>query len=289
MKKREDFIFDASEGEFESRVVEASASAPVVVEFWAPWCGACHTLAPVLEKLIRSFKGRLRLARVDTERNPGLAQSWQVQSIPMVKIFKDKMVVGEFIGALPEPKIKDYLEKFAPTELDGLILEGDHLLKRGATEAAEATYYQALGINPQHPGVQLRLADISLRKGEREKARQLAKAIDQGEKEYESASAILARIEFMESCEKAGKKESCELKVRQNPEDLEARYNYALCLAAEQEYPKALEELLFILERDKNFKDKSAHKAVLHIFFLLGEEWEYLDEFRSRLARIIFS
>ncbi len=289
MKKRDDFIFDVSEADFESRVVEASASAPVVVEFWAPWCGSCLTLAPALEKAVRSFKGRMRLAKVNTELEPGLAEVWRVQSIPAVKIFKDRILVGEFIGALPEPKIKDYLDQFAPTELDGLLLEGDHLLKRGATDAAEATYYQALQTSPRHPGVHLRLAQISLEKGERDKARQFAKAIDQGEKEYEPAQTILARLEFLEACDKAGTRKECEQKVRKTPEDLDVRYNFALCLAAEEDYRKALDELLFILEKNRDFKDRAAHKAVLHIFSMIGEESEYIDEYRSRLAMIIFS
>lgn len=282
-------VFQVTRADFEEKVIEASRERPVVVDFWAPWCSPCRTLGPILERVILSYGGKILLAKVNIEENHDLAVEWSIQTIPIVKVFREGRVQGEFIGALPESKIRNLLEGYIPSQADELALQGNRLLEKGATPAAEATYYQVLQIDERHPEALFRLAKICLEKNEREKAREFARAIDLGEKRHEAAQQILAQIEFLETCEKAGNLKTCEAAVEKTPRDMDARYHYALCLAAGKDYKKALDQLLGILEKDREFKDKAAHQAVLRIFSIIGEESEYIDEYRSRLSMILFS
>ncbi|MBN1902479.1 tetratricopeptide repeat protein [Candidatus Sumerlaeota bacterium] len=283
------FVFTVNASDFEEKVIEASSKKPVAVDFWAPWCAPCRIIGPILERVVLSYNGKILLAKANIEENQELAVQWQIQSIPIVKIFRNGKVWDEFIGAIPESKIRDVLGKLVPTEEDDLASEGNRLLEKGAAQAAESLFYQILQKNPRHSEALYRLAEISLEKEEIEKARQFAKAIDIGEKRHEDAQKILAQIEFLETCKKTGDPKTCRAAVEENPENLDARYHYALCLAAQKDYRKALDQLLFIMEKDRQFKDKSAHQTILRIFSIIGEESEYLDEYRSRLSMILFS
>ena len=200
------YVFQVTQADFQEKVIEASAEKPVVVDFWAPWCSPCRILGPILERVILSYEGKVLLAKVNIEENRDLAVKWAIQSIPIVKIFREGGVQGEFIGALPESKIRSILKGYIPSQADELALQGNRLLDKGATQAAEATYYQVLQIDPRHTDALLHLANISLEKGEWEKAREFARAIDPGEKHHEAAKKILAQIEFLETCKKITKK-----------------------------------------------------------------------------------
>jgi putative thioredoxin len=283
------FVFPVTQADFEEKVIRASGEKPVAVDFWAPWCSPCRTLGPVLERVVLSYGGKILLAKVNIEENHELAVQWGIQTIPIVKIFRDGKVTDEFIGALPESKIRLILDTHVPSEADELVLQAKSLLEKGAVPAAEATYYQVLQMDPHHPEALFRLAEICLEKNERDKAREFAREIPLGEKRHEDALRILAQIEFLETCEHAGNLGTCEAAVKDNPGNLDARYVYALCLAARKDYKAALDQLLFILEKDKEYKDKAAHRAVLSIFSIIGEESEYIDEYRSRLSMILFT
>jgi len=289
MTEKDHMIFDVSEAEFENKVIQRSFQIPVVVDFWAPWCAPCRILEPSLESAVRSFKGKILLARVNTEQNQALAVTWDIRSIPAVKIIREGKVAGDFVGAAPEEQIRALLEKFVPSEADELVNEGNKLLEKGAIEAAEAACFQALDIDSHHPGAHLGLARIYLGRRDWEKARQFAAAVMEGDKEYDAARGILAQIEFREVCRDAGDRQACDERLSNNPGDLEARYQLALCMAAGGEYRQALDELLVVLEKSREFKDRAAHQAILKIFSILGEDCPYLDEYRSRLSMILFS
>jgi putative thioredoxin len=289
MTNKQELIFNVTHNDFQDKVIKASEEVPVVADFWAPWCTPCKVLEPILEKIVLSLDGQTRLARINIEQERILGIDWGIQSVPTVKIFRNGEAVGEFIGVYQELDLRLLLERFIPTEADRLTMEGNRLLEQSLSEAAEATFYQALQLDQHHPVALLHLAELCFQKGERDKARQFAKAIDEGEKEHEAAGNILARIDFLETCEKVGDKKTCQARVGQDPDDLDARYDYALCLAAENDYKGALDELLFILEKDKEFKNRSAHKATLRIFSIIGEESEFIDDYRSRLSMILFS
>ncbi len=282
-------IFDVNEDDFQERVVAASAEHLVVVDFWAPWCAPCRILTPILERIVVSYGGKVLLAKLNVTENQYVATRWGIRGIPAVKVFKGGKVVSEFVGAYPESEIRRRLATIMPSGADEFIRAGDSLLQKGAMDAAEAKYQEALRADAQHPAAHLQLAELSARKGDIDKARQLASAIEESSAEYPEASNLLTRLDFVEHCKKAGGREACADRITKEPDNLDARYDFATCLAAEGKYRNALYELLSIVEKNKDYRDGAARKAMLRIFSILGEESEFIDEYRSRLSMILFS
>jgi len=170
MSKAE-LVFDVGPGEFEEQVIEASRQHPIVVDFWAAWCTPCLMLGPLLERVVNSYAGRLRLARVDVEQHQEEARRYGIQGIPAVKVFRDGKVVSEFVGALPEGHIRRALEQALPSEADESAREGDRLQADGSASEARDRYEQALESTPNHPGALLRLAQLAAQEDQLETAR----------------------------------------------------------------------------------------------------------------------
>ncbi|WP_027007323.1 thioredoxin [Conexibacter woesei] len=148
-------VIDVTEQDFQQQVIEASKTAPVVVDFWAEWCGPCRALGPVLEKETAARDGQVVLAKLDTDANPAIAQAFQIQSIPAVKAFKDGRVVDEFVGALPPAQVKAFFDGLVPSEADGLVQAGD-----------EASLRRAIELEPARADARVRLAIIQRRQGD---------------------------------------------------------------------------------------------------------------------------
>jgi putative thioredoxin len=281
-------VFDVGPGEFEQRVIEASRDGPIVVDFWAAWCAPCLMLGPLLERVVRSYGGRFRLARVDVEQHQEEAQRYGIQAIPAVKVFRDGKVVSEFLGAVPEGHIRRALDQALPSEADRLVAEGDQLRARGSVSAAREEYQQALESSPEHARALLRLAELAVEAGEPEEARSFLNRLPQGSPEWEEGRALAARVAFTAECARAGGLEPTEAALREDPQAPQAHYQMACCLAAEERYEEALQQFLETLRLDRDFRSGAAKEAVLRVFKLAGEESEMVRQFRRRLASILF-
>src|SRR5262245_38716693 len=157
---RSEWVRDVAEADFEREVIERSKQVPVVVDFWAPWCGPCRALGPLLERLADEYAGAFMLARVNTDENPGLASAFRVQSIPMVIGVRDGALAGNFVGALPENGVREFLARLLPSEADLMAEEGTSLLAEGKTDAAEASFNRALELDPRAERALIGLATI---------------------------------------------------------------------------------------------------------------------------------
>ncbi len=279
-------VFDANESDFEERVLRASAERAVVVDFWAPWCGPCRMLGPVLERVVESAGGALALAKVNVDENQALAARYGVQSIPAVKVFVNGQVATEFVGALPEEEVRRILSAAAPSDADKLVAQGDQLAAEGKTDEAEAAYRDALAKDPRHAAASLRLARIALDKGDAAEAKRLAEAAKADARE--DAEAILARIEFLETCEQAGGLEAAQAAADAAADDPDKLYALGCCLAARGRYEDALETLLRSVQLDKDHRDAAAKKAMVQIFSLVGPKSDLANEYRSRLASALY-
>ena len=279
-------VFDVGPGEFEEQVMEASRQHPIVVDFWAAWCAPCLMLGPLLERVVRSYGGRFRLARLDVEQHQEEAQRYGIRGIPAVKVFRDGKVVSEFVGALPEGHIRRALDQALPSEADESAPYG--LGADGSVSEARERYEQALESTPNHPGALLRLAQLAAQEDQPEEARSLLARIPEGSPEWEEGRRLAVQVEFTAECGGAGGREQIEARVREDPEVPQAHYQLACCLAADGRYQEALEEFLQTLRLDRDFRSGAAKEAVLRVFRLVGEENEMVREYRRQLASILF-
>ncbi len=281
-------VFDVAPGRFDQQVIEASREHAIVVDFWAEWCVPCRTLSPILERVVRSFEGRAGLAKVDIEHDRDVAARYGVQSIPSVKVFREGELAGEFVGALPEAQVRRILESLIPSRADELVLSADHLVEKQRLEEAEQQYGRALELQPDHSGALLRLGMMALEKGEVEEARNLLSRIEENAAEHGAAQGLLARIQFSETCQRAGGRQACERRVAGSSDNLDARYELGCCLTADGDYEPALEQFFQILSADRTYRDGAAKEGMLRIFSLVGPRSELADRYRRQMAGVLY-
>jgi putative thioredoxin len=283
-----EFIVDLKQEQFQSEVLERSHSTPVLVDFWAPWCGPCRSLSPVLEKLAGEYAGAFLLAKINTDENPDLALAFQVRSIPQVVLFQEGQAVDQFAGAIPEAEIRRFLKPYCPTEVDKLFALARGKLDAGQKEEARGLLEQVVDREPQHSAARLALAKLLIEQQQPEQARSHLRAIPFLADEKEAADRMEQVIGFQADCEAGGGQASLRETLEKNPQDLAARMALASCLAAAGQHREALEEFLAVVARDKHYRKDSARKAMLAVFSLIGERSDLAEEFRGRLARTLY-
>jgi len=280
------WVLDVGDRDFESAVIERSREIPVVVDLWAPWCGPCRTLGPLLERLAEEQAGGFILAKGNIDENPGLAQALRVQSVPMVLGFRNGQVVTEFVGALPESAVREWLARVLPSPAEGLAAEGEALATGGKVAEAESTLRQALALDARCDRALLGLAGILAARGESANALDLLDRVAPGPLRP-SADRLAAEVRIREAG--GGDEHTLRAMLAAKPADLETRLLLGHVLAAGSKYGDALEQYLEVVRRDRSFRDGAARKAMLDIFELLGPSNETVERYRSELAKVLFS
>lgn len=262
---------------------------PVVVDFWAPWCGPCQAIGPLLEQLAEEQDGKFVLAKINVDDNPMLAQAFAIQSIPAVKAIRNGAIAGEFLGAQPEPAIRQFVADLLPSEAESLAREGMRLAEEGKTQGAESLYRAALSKEENQPLALLGLSRLLVERGDAADALALLGKIPLNAPESDAAQQLMSQIRLQQGGENAGNEQEYRDKLEANPDDLEARFELAQALAASGKYQEALAEYLEIVKKDRGFQDDGARKAMLEVFDVVGARSELAEHFRSELAKVLFS
>jgi putative thioredoxin len=278
-------VFDVDQRTFQQAVVERSHTVPVVVDFWAPWCGPCRMLGPVLEQLAGEYGGKFELAKLNTDENPSISQAFGITGIPAVKAFKDGRVANEFVGALPEPRVRAFLETLMPSEADVLTRRADELAEAGHLNAAEDAYREALRLQPVHAAATIGLARVLSGQGDvqRQEALRLLSAFPNDQR----AAQLKAEIAVGEAAASVDTVE-LERRIGDNPKDVDAQYKLGMALAAAGSYEQALDHLLTVVRLDRGYDDDAGRRAMLDLFNLLGNEHPLTATYRRRLSQLLF-
>lgn len=268
---------------FDEIVIQGSHTQPILVDFWADWCNPCKALMPILQKLVEEFTGQIRLAKVDTEDQKELGSQQGIRSLPTVRLYYRGQVVDEFMGLLPEAEVRAFIEKNLPNATDQLITEIQTSLQQGDMEQATQLCEQALGSAPDDPRVKLAAAQISAVSGDLEKATAMLDALPLEEQDRPLTVALRAQIEFDSVSKAAPPASELESLLETEPNNSQARYQLAAHQVMQQQYESALENLLTLMQQDRQYEDDAARKGMLLIFSVLGADNPLVSRYRSRL------
>ncbi len=285
-----DLIREGSDASFVADVIEASKTQPVIVDFWATWCGPCRQLTPALEKAVLAAKGAVKLVKIDVDKNPGYAGQLRVQSIPTVYAFVDGQPVDGFMGALPDSQVKAFIDKQigdqGPSDVDQILELAKESLALGDLGGAAQAFAEALRIEPENVKAIAGLARCYLTGGDNEQAQAVVDTAPAGAKdaELDSVKAALAL-----AAEAPSETRELEQRLAANADDHEARLELAKALAASGKFQEASDQLLSIVERDRAWNDDAARKQLLTVFEAAGQMSEVAKQGRRRLSSILFS
>ena len=281
MDATNDHIHDINTGEFPQAVLQRSREVPVVVDFWAEWCGPCKVLSPLLEKVTAEAGGAFDLVKVDVDANQQLAGEFGVQGIPTVVAFRDGAAVSRFTGAIPEPALRSWIEDFLPTELEGIVDRARDAVLDGDTATASSLFREVLAADPAHGDAGTGLAALLIASGDTEEALiVLGRLSPTPEVERLQAAARL-------SASREDDVADLELKLEQDADDEGTRLDLARAVAARGEFEPALDHFLWLV-RAKGEKWDEARQAMLDIFGVLGDEHPLTATYRRQLTNALF-
>ena len=288
----DDLIKDGSDAGFMADVVAASKSQPVLVDFWAPWCGPCRTLTPMIEKAVRAAGGAVKLVKIDIDKDPAYAGQLQVQSIPTVYAFVNGQPVDRFQGALPESQIKAFIDRLtggtsASSDIEQLMSLGEESLSLNDLGGAAQAFAQVLTLEPAHERAIAGMARVYLADGDVDQARQTIAMAGPDSKDA-TVQSVRAQLALL-SAAPSGADDELKARVAADPSDHQARYDLSLAQAASGDLTGAVDSLLTIVAADREWNEQVARKQLLVVFEAAGAGSDVARDGRRRLSSILFA
>ncbi len=293
----DDLIKDSTEATFMADVVEASQTTPVIVDFWAPWCGPCKTLGPQLEEAVRAAKGAVKMVKVNVDEAQMIAGQLQIQSIPTVYAFHKGQPVDGFQGAVPQSEIKAFIDRVvkaaggeAPGDtLDEAVAAAEEMLAEGAATDAAQTFAAILGEDANHAGAYGGMVRAHIAMGELDQAEAILNGAPAEISKSPELEAAHAQLELARQAEGAGPVDDLKAAVEANPEDPQARFDLALAMHANDDIEGAVDQLLELFRRDREWNDGAAKTQLFTIFEALKPNDPIMLNGRRKLSSMIFA
>jgi putative thioredoxin len=287
-----DLIKESDTANFGTDVIEPSMEVPIIVDFWAPWCGPCKQLGPLLEKLVTQAGGLVRMVKINVDENKELAGQLRIQSIPAVFAFKDGQPADGFVGAQTERQIKDFIGRLigdAKTPLDAALEQAKTAMEEGNIDAAGAIYMDVMRQDPENTEAISGLIRCSVAIGKLEHAQEIITQLDDKIKIAPEVAAAISALELAQQSDASGDTADLRQKVDADPGDHQSRFDLAMALYGAQQNEEALRELLELFRRDRAWDDEAARKQMIKIFEALGHDHPTTMEIRKELTALIYS
>jgi putative thioredoxin len=287
-----DLIKETDTNGFRVDVIEASMQVPVIVDFWAPWCGPCKQLGPMLEKLVRQAGGRVRLAKINIDENQNLAAQLRIQSVPTVYAFHQGQAVDGFVGAQPESKLRAFIDKLtsgAQAPVEEMLDVGQQALDAGDPETAASAFSSALAEDPGNPKAVAGLIRSLIALGDVAGARKQVNQLPPEIAAKPDVAAAITAVDLAEQSRETGDIAELRERAAANPEDRQARFDLALALFGNGRAEAAIDELLQLVRLDRDWNEQAARNQLVKIFDALGPTNPLTTSSRRRLSSILFS
>jgi putative thioredoxin len=277
------YITNVTGETFQEEVIERSRRVPVLVDYWADWCGPCKMQGPVLTELLGEFAGGFLLAKVNTDEERALAQEHGIRSLPTMRLYKDGAMIEEILGAQTLATMRSLLERYVARPSDKAVENAIEAFRQGRTEQALETLAAAREADPGNHRIPLAYAELCLKTGRFDTAQATLDELPAELRETPEAARLQALITFASIAQTAPAREDLERRVREQPADTEARYQLAAHLVISGELPAAMDQLLAIIQHDREFRDDAGYKGLLGVFELAEDDAELVSEYRRKL------